>query len=353
MSHFAQLKSELTQKFQDQIITLAHGSGGKAMQQLIDQVVLPFFQPPTGEAPLEDQARLPLPTDPSQLCLTTDSYVVTPIQFPGGSIGHLAVNGTVNDIAVSGAVPQYLTCGLMIEEGLTFAELIAVLCDMAEATQEAQVQIVTGDTKVVDRGSCDKLFINTAGVGFLPEGFDIAIPNIQAGDAILINGDIGDHGVAILAARGELALQTTIETDCQPLSDLIQTLLKAGIEIRAMRDVTRGGLATVLNEFAQGAGLGILIQEKQIPMKAEVRGVCEVLGLDPLYLANEGKVALVVPQVQVRDALAVMQAHPAGKNSVQVAEMVTEHLGRVVMQSDFGGKRVVDMLVGEQLPRIC
>ncbi len=353
MSHFEQLKTQLTQQFDDQVVTLAHGSGGKAMQQLIDQVILPFFQPPTGEQPLEDQARLPLPSEPSRLCLTTDSYVVTPIRFPGGSIGHLAVNGTVNDIAVSGAVPQYLTCGLMIEEGLPFAALIHILCDMAQAAEAAGVQIVTGDTKVVDRGSCDKLFINTAGVGFLPEGLNIEIPQIRAGDAVLINGDIGDHGVAILAARGELALQTTIESDCQPLTDLVQALLRAGIEIRAMRDVTRGGLATVLNEFAQGSGLGILIQEKQIPMKAEVRGVCEVLGLDPLYLANEGKLALVVPQAQVADALAVMQAHPAGQKAAQVAQVVTDHAGRVVMQSDFGGKRVVDMLVGEQLPRIC
>jgi len=351
MNHFTQLKTQLNQTFQDQVITLAHGSGGKAMQQLIDQVILPFFQPPTGENPLEDQARLP--TEPGRLCLTTDAYVVTPIQFPGGSIGHLAINGTVNDIAVSGAIPKYLSCSLIIEEGLSFKELIDILCDMAQAAQAAQVQIVTGDTKVVDRGNCDKLFINTTGVGFLPETLDISIPNIQPNDAILINGDIGDHGVAILAARGDLALQTTIETDCQPLTDLIQTLIKGGIQIKAMRDITRGGLATVFNEFAQGTGLGILIQEKQIPIKTEVRGVCEVLGLDPLYLANEGKLALVIPQDQVEQALSLMQAHPAGKNAAQVAQVITDHPGRVVMQSDFGGKRVVDMLVGEQLPRIC
>ncbi|WP_319558460.1 hydrogenase expression/formation protein HypE [Thiomicrorhabdus sp.] len=351
MKSIETFKQTLIGRFGDQVITLAHGSGGKAMQQLIDEVILPFFGKPS-DSPLEDQARLPLPQS-GRLCMTTDSYVVTPIRFPGSSIGHLAINGTVNDLAVSGAQPLYLSCGLIIEEGLAFAELIEILADMAVAAQAADVQIVTGDTKVVDRGSCDKLFINTAGVGVLAVGMDSGITHIQTGDKVLINGDIGDHGVAILAARGELALETTIESDCSALTTLIQLLLAEGIPVHAMRDVTRGGLATVLNEYAQGAGVGILIDEGQIPIKPEVRGVCEVLGLDPLYLANEGKVALVVPADFAEQALQLMRSHPSGINAAMVAEVVDDHRGRVVMQSDFGGKRVVDMLVGEQLPRIC
>ncbi|WP_319381221.1 hydrogenase expression/formation protein HypE [Thiomicrorhabdus sp.] len=217
----------------------------------------------------------------------------------------------MNDLAVSGAQPLYLSCGLIIEEGLAFAELIEILADMAVAAQAAEVQIVTGDTKVVDRGSCDKLFINTAGVGVLDAGMDSGITQIQTGDKVLINGDIGDHGVAILAARGELALETTIESDCAALTALIQLLLTEGIPVHAMRDVTRGGLATVLNEYAQGAEVGILIDEGQIPIKPEVRGVCEVLGLDPLYLANEGKVALVVPADFAEQGVAI-NAQPSG-----------------------------------------
>ena len=346
-------KQQLLETFGEQIITLAHGSGGKTMHKLIDQVILALFGTPTTE-PLEDQATFSLAdyTD-HKLVMTTDSYVVTPLRFPDSSIGHLAINGTVNDLAVSGATPLYLTCGLILEEGLKISELIEILADMAESAKVAGVKIVTGDTKVVDRGSCDKLFINTAGIGMLKPSIDIKIPNIQIGDKVIINGDIGDHGVAILSARGELALETTICSDCQPLNDLIKTLIEQNINIHAMRDITRGGLATVLNEFAQGSDTGILIQEKEIPMKKEVRGVCEVLGLDPLYLANEGKLAAIIPKEQAEQALAIMQAHPAGKNSSIVAEIVPDHKGRVVMQSDFGGERVVDMLVGEQLPRIC
>ena len=353
MSDIEDKKNSLIEKMGSDIITLAHGSGGKAMQKLIDQVILGFFGQPN-QGPLEDQAIFDLSAYPNHsIALTTDSYVVTPLRFPGSSIGHLAVNGTVNDISVSGAIPLYLTCGLILEEGLLFKELIEVIADMAEAAEQANVRIVTGDTKVVDRGSCDKLFINTAGVGVVNNTLNIRIPNIAVGDKVIINGDIGDHGVAILAARGELDLQTTITSDCQPLNGLIQTLLSEGIPIKAMRDVTRGGLATVLNEYAQGVNLGILIQEGQIPMKTEVRGVCEVLGLDPLYLANEGKLAAVVPAEYAEKAVEIMSKHPAGKNSCIVAEIVEDHAGRVVMQSDFGGKRVVDMLVGEQLPRIC
>ncbi len=348
-----QTKQKLLEQFDEQIITLAHGSGGKAMQKLIDQVILAFLgRPNTG--PLEDQAILDLSNYPNhRVTMTTDSYVVTPLQFPGSGIGHLAITGTVNDLSVSGAIPLYLTCGLILEEGLPYKTLIQVLADMAESAQQANVSVVTGDTKVVERGSCDKLFINTSGIGVLKPDIDIRIPNIQVGDQVIINGDLGDHGVAILAARGELSLETTIHSDCQPLNNLVQTLLKHNIPIHAMRDVTRGGLATVLNEFAQGSNTGVLLQEQLLPIKNEVRGVCEVLGLDPLYLANEGKLVTIIAKEYAAQAVEIMSQHTNGQNSCIVGEIVAEHQGRVVMQSDFGGKRVVDMLVGEQLPRIC
>lgn len=353
MSDIQAKKEDLKAKFAEEVITLAHGSGGKAMQKLIDQLIIGFFSKPT-DGPLEDQAIFDLSEYPDhKIAMTTDSYVVTPLQFPGSSIGHLAINGTVNDISVSGAKPLYLTCGLILEEGLKFPELIDVLADMAEAAEKANVRVVTGDTKVVERGSCDKLFINTAGFGVVRNDIDVRITNIQEGDKIIINGDIGDHGVAILAARGELALETSITSDCDALNSLIQDVVNAGAVPHAMRDATRGGIATVLNEFAQGSGHGVLINEGKIPQKDEVRGVCEVLGLDPLYLANEGKVLMIVAADEADKVLEVMHKNPSGANARVIGEMVPDHKGRVVMQSDFGGKRVVDMLVGEQLPRIC
>lgn len=353
MSNIQAKREELKATFENDVITLAHGSGGKAMQKLIDQLIIGFFSKPT-DGPLEDQAIFDLSEYANHsIAMTTDSYVVTPLQFPGSSIGHLAINGTVNDIAVSGAIPLYLTCGLILEEGLRFPELIDVLADMAEAAEKAGVRVVTGDTKVVERGSCDKLFINTAGFGVVSKDIDVRITNIKEGDKIIINGDIGDHGVAILAARGELALETSIGSDCDALNSLIQDVIKAGITPHAMRDATRGGIATVLNEFAQGSNLGVAISEGTIPQKDEVRGVCEVLGLDPLYLANEGKVLMIVAAEEADKVLDIMKQNASGKNARVIGEMVTDHAGRVVMQSDFGGKRVVDMLVGEQLPRIC
>lgn len=341
-------------KFAGQVITMAHGSGGKAMEKLIEEVILVFFGRPDQGA-LEDQAVFSLAGyEGAQLAMTTDSYVVTPLFFPGSSIGHLAVNGTVNDLAVSGAIPKYLTCGLIMEEGLAFETLIDVLADMAESAEKAGVRIVTGDTKVVDRGACDQLFINTAGVGFIPQGQGrLSISHIQTGDKLVVNGYLGDHGSAILAARGELMIETDIQSDCAALNGLIQQMLSSAPNIRAMRDITRGGLASVLNEYADGANVAMQIEESHLPIREEVKGFCEVLGLDPLYLANEGKLLAVVPADEVSAVLQAMHAHPEGQHACVIGEVVASGRAKVVMQSAFGGKRNVDRLVGDQLPRIC
>ncbi len=348
-----QICAALKQKYADTVITLAHGSGGKTMQSLIGEIIIPLLGQPAN-APLEDQIQLSLQDYPnSRLAVTTDSYVVTPLFFPGSSIGHLAVNGTVNDLAVGGAEPVLLSCGLILEEGLPIPTLIDVLADLRKAADSAGVFIGTGDTKVVERGSCDQLFINTTGIGFVPNQLDLQIPNIQPGDKIVLNGNIGDHGVAILAARGDLSIQTEVQSDCCALNQLIQTMLTAAPDIRVMRDVTRGGVATVLNEFAQGAACGIELEEAMIPINTETQGFCELLGLDALYLANEGKVLSIVPPEQVDALLTMMHQHPYGKEACVIGEVVEAHAGTVVMHSGFGGSRVVDMLVGDQLPRIC
>ena len=336
-------------------VTLAHGSGGKAMRDLIDDIFVNTFDNPI-LSQLEDQATLNLANLASQgdrLAFTTDSYVVTPLFFPGGNIGELAINGTVNDLAVSGAKPLYLTCSMIIEEGFAIATLRQIAESMKAAATLAGVQIVTGDTKVVDRGAADKLFINTAGIGIISQGISISASNIQPGDAIIINGNLGDHGAAILIARGELALETTIASDCQPLNGLVETILNVCPQIHAMRDATRGGLATVLNEFAQSSEVGIRLFESAIPIQEEVNGICEILGLDPLYLANEGKLVVVVPQVYAETVLQTMKSHPAGINSCIIGEAISSPPGVVLLQTTFGSERIVDMLVGEQLPRIC
>ncbi len=336
-------------------ITMAHGSGGKAMRDLIDNVFVSTFDNNQLDQ-LEDQARFQLSDLASygdRLAITTDSYVVDPLFFPGGDIGKLAVTGTVNDLAVGGAKPLYLTCGMIIEEGMLVEDLRRIVESMKRTADESGVQIVTGDTKVVPRGAADKLFINTAGVGVIREGIDIHVANSKPGDKVIINGYVGDHGAAIVDARGEMALQNTIETDCQPLNDLIRVMLDTCPEIRTMRDATRGGIATVLNEFAESSGVGIRINESAIPVRDEVRGMCEILGLDPLYLANEGKVVAVVPAEAADSVLACMQAHPAGTYSAIIAEITESPKNTVVLATGFGGDRVVDMLVGEQLPRIC
>lgn len=338
-----------------QTITLAHGSGGKAMRDLIQSLFVATFANPELER-LEDQARFAM-TDLSalgdRLAMTTDSYVVDPLFFPGGDIGELSVNGTVNDLAVGGAKPLYLTCGMVIEEGLLITELQRVVQSMKQAADRAGVAIVSGDTKVVHRGACDKLFINTAGIGVIPAQVNIGSDRAQPGDVILINGNLGDHGAAIVDARGELAMENSIESDCQPLNGLITRMLAVCPDIRCMRDVTRGGLATVLNEFATASEVGIEFDEKALPIRKEVRGMCEILGLDPLYLANEGKLVAIVPAASANALLTCMQQHEAGENSAIIGKVIASPAQRVFLKTLFGSQRVVDLLIGEQLPRIC
>ncbi len=336
-------------------ITLAHGGGGKAMHDLIDDIFLEAFDN-ENQAPLEDQARLDLSDFAAlgdRLAFTTDSYVVKPLDFPGGNIGKLAICGTVNDLAVGGAIPLYLSCSVIIEEGLPVDTMRMVARTMAETAREAGVRVVTGDTKVVERGACDKLFINTAGVGIIRAGVDLGVDKAQPGDAILVNGLLGDHGAAILNARGDMALTTPIESDCASLHGLIDALLSAVPATRFLRDATRGGLATVLNEIAEASQVGIEIYENRTPIRSEVKGFCEILGLDPLYLANEGKIVCVVPRDDAERALAALVSHPLGQGAAKIGEVTEGRAGRVVMQTVFGGRRIVDMLVGEQLPRIC
>ncbi|WP_460200728.1 hydrogenase expression/formation protein HypE [Scytonema sp. NUACC21] len=342
-------------KVTDTHITLAHGSGGIAMRDLIDEIFVKNFENPI-LSELEDQASFNLANllqQGDRLAFTTDSYVVDPLFFPGGDIGKLAVNGTVNDLAMSGAKPLYLSCGVILEEGLAVKTLRRVAESMQVAAQEAGIQIVTGDTKVVHRGAADKLFINTAGIGVIPAGVAISARNIQPGDAVIVNGELGNHGTAILIARGELALETQIESDCQPLNGLVETILNACPNVRAMRDATRGGLATVLNEFALSSQVGIRLDEQALPVREEVKGVCEILGLDPLYLANEGKLVVIVGEENAETVLSAMKSHPAGKDSCLVGEVISSPPGIVLLKTAFGAERIVDMLVGEQLPRIC
>lgn len=342
-------------QMQDTTITLAHGSGGKAMRDLIDEIFVSNFDNPI-LSQLEDQASFSLASLMAQgdrLAFTTDSFVVDPLFFPGSDIGALAINGTVNDLAVSGAKPLYLTCSVILEEGLPIETLRRVVRSMKAAAIAAEVQIVTGDTKVVHRRIADKMFINTAGIGVIREGISISAHNLQVGDVVIINGYLGDHGAAILIARGELALSTNIKSDCQPLNGLVNTILNVCPEVRAMRDATRGGLATVINEFALSSEVGIRLHEQSIPVREEVNGVCEILGLDPLYLANEGKLVVVVPRSHAESVLSAMKSHPAGYDACIVGEVIDSHPGVVLLQTAFGTERIVDMLVGDQLPRIC
>ncbi len=335
-------------------ITLAHGGGGKAMRDLLDDLVVRNLGNPrldTGE----DQARIALAelaASGDRLAFTTDSYVVTPLFFPGGDIGKLAVCGTVNDLAVSGAVPKFLSCSLVIEEGLEVETLRRVLHSLGATAEAAGVQVVTGDVKVVGRGQADKLFINTAGIGVIPAGRNPHAGGVQPGDAVLVNGWLGDHGAAILVARGELKLDTAIPSDCAALHELTAELC-AKVDVHAMRDATRGGLAAVLNELALSSEVGIAVDESALPVRPEVKGFCEILGLDPVHLANEGKLVCVVPGEQQERALAVMQAHPLGQRAALIGHCRAEPPGVVTMRMAFGGERILDMLVGEQLPRIC
>jgi hydrogenase expression/formation protein HypE len=351
----ASSKSSTRRTISAKTVTLAHGSGGSAMRDLINDVFVGAFDNPT-LAPLEDQAQLELArlvAAGDRLAFTTDSYVVDPLFFPGGDIGKLAVNGTINDLAVGGALPLYLSCAVIIEEGLPLEVLRRVVASMADAAQAAGVQVVTGDTKVVNRGAADKLFINTTGIGVVPAGVRITSSAAQLGDQVLVNGFIGDHGAAIVDARGQFALQNTIESDCQALHGLVQAMLSACPAIHCLRDATRGGIAGVANELAEQSRVSIRLEDQAIPLRGEVRGMCELLGLDPLYLANEGKLVAVVPREHAPAVLAAMRAHPAGVDSVRIGEVVEGRPGRVTLVTGFGGERIVDVPHGEQLPRIC
>lgn len=336
------------------VVDQAHGGGGKAMRDLIDDLVVRELGGPALQAD-EDQARLAL-ADLSargdRLAFTTDTYVVSPIEFPGGDIGSLAVHGTINDLAVGGATPLYLSCGLVLEEGLPIDTLRRVLRSMGRAAAEAGVSVVTGDTKVVPRGAADQVFINTTGIGVIPEGVDVGASRLEADDVLLVNGYLGDHGAAILVARGELQLDAHIPSDSAPLHTLTRALLDQ-VDVHAMRDVTRGGLSAVLNELALSSEVGMVVDAAAIPVRPEVAGFCEILGLDPVHLANEGKVVVAVPAAQAEQALSVMRAHPDGANASVIARCRPDPPGVVTLDTGFGGERILDMLVGDQLPRIC
>ncbi|MGF1481777.1 MAG: hydrogenase expression/formation protein HypE [Cyanophyceae cyanobacterium] len=327
-------------------ILMAHGGGGRLMQQLIQMFLTAFG---TAETIQHDAATLQLTGN--KIALTTDSYVVQPLFFPGGDIGSLAVNGTVNDLAMAGARPLYLTAGFILEEGLSIETLWHVVQSMQQAAQQAQVQIVTGDTKVVERGKGDGIFINTAGVGIIEHSQVIAPQSVQPGDAVIVNGDLGRHGIAVMAHREGLELETTIASDTAPLSELISELVAAGVILHCLRDLTRGGLASALNEIAQAAQVAIAIEESLIPVQEDVQGVCEILGLDPLYVANEGRCVAFVPEKDTHKALAMMKLYFPDARIIGSVTNKTSSL--VSLESKIGVQRVLDMLSGEQLPRIC
>jgi hydrogenase expression/formation protein HypE len=347
-------------KFRDEQITLAHGSGGRAMHELIEGLFLEYLRNPLLEA-LEDQAVFEVSGDPrpSRLAFTTDSYVVTPIFFPGGDIGKLAVNGTVNDLAMSGARPLYLSAGFILEEGFPVEDLKRILASMRTAATEAGVEVVTGDTKVVQKGSADKIFINTSGIGVIESDIRLSASRARVGDKVVLSGMIGDHGTTIMIARGELELETEIESDTAPLNLLVSEMFeeagRAGSvdAIHCLRDPTRGGVATTLNEIALSSEVCIEIQEDLVPVREEVKGACEILGLDPLYVANEGRLVAIVSAEIVAPLVARMRENPYGRDACVVGEVKAEPRGIVAMRTGFGGTRIVDMLVGEQLPRIC
>ena len=333
----------------DDRILLAHGSGGKLSHDLVEKNFVPLFKNPLLDK-LDDSAIFELK---GQLAFTTDSYVVSPIFFPGGDIGKLAVCGTVNDLAMSGAVPLYLSISLVIEEGLPLADLQKVMTSAGKAAEEAGVKVVTGDTKVVDRGSADKLFVNTAGIGVIPQGVGISGSKAQPGDKVILNGSIGEHGIAVMSQREGLQFSVPIESDCASLHKLVADILEISNNIHCLRDPTRGGLASTLNEFARQSGVGVRIDENKIPVREAVRAACELLGFDPLYVANEGKLVAVVPAADAERVLAKMRRNQYGTQSTIIGEIVAEHPGRVVMTTRLGASRIVDMLVGELLPRIC
>jgi hydrogenase expression/formation protein HypE len=338
-------------RLHDVVVTLAHGAGGKASAALIDAVFLEAF---TGgeRAPLTDSAILETASG-DRLAMSTDAFVVKPFFFPGGSIGHLAVHGTVNDLAAVGARPLWMSAAFVLEEGLSLDDLRAVVSDMAEAASGCGVKLVTGDTKVVDKGSADGLYVTTTGVGIVPPARRLGAELVNDGDAVIVSGTIGDHGMAVMLARGDLDLEADLTSDTAPLSGLVEALLAAAPRTRWLRDPTRGGLATVCNELARDSGLAIVLDESSLPVRPEVVGACDLLGIDPIYVANEGKMLAVVAPDQADSALAAMRAHPLGTDAAVIGEVRADPPGIVVMRTSFGGTRIVDMLVGDPLPRIC
>jgi hydrogenase expression/formation protein HypE len=337
-------------RVREERITMSHGAGGKASQTLIEAVFLDAFRNPLIE-PLGDSALFDVAG--AQLALTTDSFVVSPLFFPGGDIGDLAVNGTVNDLAMAGAQPLYLSAGFILEEGFPVADLARITGSMRDAAAAAGVQIVTGDTKVVQKGKADGCYINTAGVGQARAGRTLGAGQARPGDAILVSGPVGDHGITIMLARGELDIEADISSDTAPLAGLAAALLDAVPGVRAMRDATRGGVATILNEIARASGTGVTVTEDAIPVRDEVRGAAELLGIDPLYVACEGRMVAVVDGGEADTALAALRGHPLGTHAEVIGRVTDGPPGRVALKTAFGGTRIVDLLVGDPLPRIC
>ena len=331
-------------------ILLDHGSGGKISHQLITDLMLPLFDNPMLKA-LHDGATLDI--DGKRLAFSTDSYVVDPIFFPGGSIGDLAVNGTVNDVAMCGAQPLFLSIGLIIEEGFSLKDLEKILQDMHKAAEKAGVKVVTGDTKVVPKGAVDKIFVNTSGIGIIPDDVDISGQKARLGDIIILSGTIADHGMTVLTQREGLTFDSPIKSDTAPLNHMVSQMLSVCKAVHVLRDPTRGGLGTALNEIAGKSNVGIRIYEEKIPLKKETAGICELLGFDPLYVANEGKLIAIVDAGHAKKVLSAIKENDYGKDAGIIGEVVPDHLGKVVMQTRIGGTRIIDMLTGAQLPRIC
>jgi hydrogenase expression/formation protein HypE len=331
-------------------VLLAHGGGGRLTQNLIDRLLLPSFNNPY-LAPLHDGALLDI--DGHRLAFTTDSFVVQPPFFPGGDIGRLAVFGTTNDLAMCGARPLFLSCGLIIEEGLPMEDLWRVIVSMKHAAEAAGVQVVTGDSKVVERGKGDGIFINTSGVGAVLPGLDVSARRVRPGDEIVLSGSLGRHGIAIMAMREGLSLDAAIESDSAPVFSMVEALAAERIDIHMLRDPTRGGVSSSLNEIAKKSDAGVLVEEDRLPVRADVQGVCEILGLDPLYVANEGSFLAFVRAGEGEHAVKVLQRHALGREAVVIGRAVEEHAGVVVMKTRIGGERIVDVMSGEQLPRIC
>ncbi|HIJ22515.1 MAG: hydrogenase expression/formation protein HypE [Gammaproteobacteria bacterium] len=331
-------------------VDMTHGSGGRAMAQLIDELFVEHFDNELLRQ-ANDQATFDIPA--GRMSISTDGHVISPLFFPGGDIGSLSVHGTLNDVSMSGAKPLYLSAGFILEEGFPLADLDRIIQSMAAASKKAGVPVVTGDTKVVERGKGDGIFITTTAVGTIPDGLNISGDRATAGDAILVSGTLGDHGVAILSSREHLEFETTIESDSAALHGMIADLVEAVPEIHCLRDPTRGGLATTLNELARQSGTGMRIRERALPIQPAVHAACELLGLDPLYVANEGKLICIAPATHAETLLSIMQQHPLGHNAAIIGGVVEDEMGFVQMETTLGGSRVIDWLTGEQLPRIC